>query len=161
MLSIVTWIVSLVCVSTGETLPCRSPLTGMALPVLDTRAPTVTWSNFDSTICGVMAMESSRVTVAGRSLTCVRTIASGMRGPWAARAKINTVSSGAAVAATLGSRVTCTVSEAPWPVSAAATAVEGTGSGCMPSFDCNSLICSVITATSLLSGGNCAAARCQ
>ena len=70
----------------------------MAPPVFDTRAPTTTSGNPDSCMPGAIAMESSSVNSAGRSFTCLRRIASGMRGPAAARAKMNTVSSGEALA---------------------------------------------------------------
>ena len=67
----------------------------MALPLLDMRAVTITLGKPDSFICGAIAWLSSSAKRNGRSFTCLRTTASGMRGPSTARATTNTVSCGA------------------------------------------------------------------
>src|SRR5260221_510923 len=66
----------------------------------------ITWGKAESFICGAIAIESSRVNRTGRSLVRLRRIASGMRGPCAARAKIKTVSPGATFPASCGASVT-------------------------------------------------------
>ncbi|MNC92033.1 hypothetical protein D3C83_83880 [compost metagenome] len=71
----------------------------MALPDFEMRAPTTTRGNLDNVISGVIAMVSSSANVTGRSRTCRRRMASGIRGPSAARAKMNTVSCGATLPA--------------------------------------------------------------
>ena len=72
---------------------------GIASPERETRAPTTTIGNFESVISGDIALLSSSVKVNGRSLTRFLRMARGMRGPWAARANTNSVSPGAALAA--------------------------------------------------------------
>ncbi len=68
---------------------------------------------FDRAKFGAIAIESSSVNVAGRSLTCLRRIASGIFGPSAARAKMNTVSVGETFAASAGARLTVPATDAP------------------------------------------------
>ena len=75
------------------------------------RAPTTTRDADDRRAAGVIAMLSSSVNASGRSLTCLRRMASGMRGPSAARAKTNKVSSGRALAASAASSVTVPLTE--------------------------------------------------
>ena len=82
----------------GADCPLRSPALGTACPLLLTRALTTTWGNSDSLAPGDMAMLSSSTKSTGRSLTCLRTMASGMREPSAGRAKMNTASVGATAA---------------------------------------------------------------
>ena len=104
----------------------------MASPRALTRAPTTTRDADDRRAAGVMAMLSSSVKVSGRSLTCLRRIASGMRGPSAARAKTNKVSSGRALAASFASRLTVPLTDA---AAVAVAAVPGGGCGaaaCVP-----------------------------
>jgi len=105
-----TWLIATVTPSApGLTLalaPSRSPAAGLAAPDFDTRAPTMTSVNADNLISGIIAIESSSEKLYGRSFTCTFTIASGMRGPCAARAYTNTVSSGAARARNAASSVT-------------------------------------------------------
>ena len=60
----------------------------------------------DSLRFGAIAMLSSSVKAAGQSPTGRRTMASGMRGPSAARAKTNSVSPAATRAASAGLRLT-------------------------------------------------------
>src|SRR5882757_2321977 len=67
----------------------------------------------ESFICGAIAMESSRLNWTGRSLPRLRRIASGMRGPSAARAKIKTVSPGATFPASSGATVTTPLTRPP------------------------------------------------
>ena len=67
-----------------------------------TRAATTISAKLDIFISGDIAIESSSENLKGRSLTCFLTIASGIFGPCAARATMNTVSSGAAVRARVG-----------------------------------------------------------
>ena len=76
------------------------------MPERETRAPTTTLANFESFICGDIAMLSSSVNSNGSSATVRFRIASGMRGPSAARAKMKTVSVGSARAASAGARLT-------------------------------------------------------
>src|SRR5207302_8027871 len=75
-------------------MPCRSPGCGVALPDLEMRAPTTTRGKPDSFNPGAIAIESSSEKATGRSRTCLRSTASGIGGPSAARAKMNTASSG-------------------------------------------------------------------
>ena len=53
-----------------------------------------------------MASASSSVNSKGRSDTCLRSTASGIRGPFTARARMNSVSPGEALAAIAGASVT-------------------------------------------------------
>ena len=75
-----------------------------------------TLDNFDS---GDIAVLSSRVNCSGRSRTFLRTMPSGARGPSTARAKTNTVSSGATREPRVGSSVTV-----PLTTPATATAAD-------------------------------------
>src|SRR5258706_11900817 len=70
------------------------------------RAPMITLFCCDSVSPGIIDCESSRLKSIGRSRTCLRIIASGMRGPLGARAKMNTVSSGDAWLLSAGASVT-------------------------------------------------------
>ena len=76
----------------------RSPDAGIALPVFDTRASTTTLCADEMLAPGAIAIESSSTKSRGNSRTVVRSTASGIRGPLTARAKMNTVSVGAAFA---------------------------------------------------------------
>src|SRR5712691_2603443 len=87
-------------------MPCRSPGRGVALEDFEMRAPTTSRVKFDTFISGAMAIESSSLNVAGNSRAALRIIASGMRGPSAARAKMNTVSVGATLSASAGASFT-------------------------------------------------------
>ena len=78
----------------------------MALPERDMRACTVTFGAFESVISLDMALLSSSVNFSGSSLAWRLRMASGMRGPSAARAKMNSVSPGATFAASAGAKVT-------------------------------------------------------
>ena len=97
--------------ATGLTAPIMSPLWGRALPDLEIRALTCTWSKADNRAAGIMAMESSSVTVNGRSRAVLRTTARGMGGPFTARAKMNRVSSGDTSGCSAPSSDTDTVSD--------------------------------------------------
>src|SRR5512143_675426 len=97
----------------GADSPSRSPLCGTALPDFEMRAPTTMLGKLESFISGVIAIESSSENETGRSLTCLRRIASGIRGPCAARAKMNTTSSGATCAASAGLSLTVPATAAP------------------------------------------------
>ena len=83
----------------------------MASPVFDTRAPITSCGKLDIFMSCTMAIESSRVTVMGNSFACLRTIASGIFGPCAARANMNTVSPGAALPVSAGLSLTVTLIE--------------------------------------------------
>ena len=98
---------------TGPNWPSRSPGCGMALPEADTRAATTTFANFESFKSSDMAVLSSSLNVIGSSLTLRFKIASGMRGPCAARAKMNTVSSGLTLLASDGDRLTVPLNAGP------------------------------------------------
>ena len=91
---------------TTSDCPDRSPLCGIALPDFETLAPTITCGNFESFICGFIAIESSSVKLSGRSDTEVLMIANGIRGPLAARANTNKVSLGDTLSCRDGSNVT-------------------------------------------------------
>ncbi len=71
----------------------------MASPLLLMRAPTITVLCAESLAAGDIDRLSSSVNCSGRSLTCLRRMASGMREPSAGRANTNTVSLGAALPA--------------------------------------------------------------
>ena len=138
----------------------------MAWPDFDIRAPSVTWGKRDSTMAGDMAMESSSVTLTGRSLTFLRAIASGMRGPLTARAKINTVSSGAALSASAASSVTLTSILPPAAVAVSEpldTSVAGDAVSPSPPILARAIcICWLMAAaSSSLPGGSCWATCCQ
>ena len=108
-------------VRTGALWPTRSPARGNASPEREIRAPTTTEGNRESFISGDMALLSSRVKVNGRSLTLRLRMANGMRGPCSARAKTNSVSPGAALAASAAD--SCTV-----PLTCVAAATGGAAS---------------------------------
>src|ERR1039457_2472357 len=100
----------------GLLTPSRSPRWGITLPDLDTRAATTTSAKSESFADGFMAIESSNENARGRSLTLTRTAASGMRPPCAGRASTNTVSSGAARAASAGASLTVPLTRAAFAV---------------------------------------------
>ena len=66
---------------TAGARPCRSPEVAVGAPLRETRAPTTTSGNADRRICGSIAIESSSVTVTGRSAPVLRTPPRGIRGP--------------------------------------------------------------------------------
>ena len=76
-----------------------------------------------------MAVLSSNVNVSGRSLTRLRKIASGMRGPWAARANTNTVSPGAALLANGPASCTMPLTLAPMVATVAGKPAGGGATG--------------------------------
>src|SRR5579862_1049445 len=78
--------------ATMPLVPRRSPGDGVALPLFEMRACTMIPFAADNRAAGVIAIESSRRNSRGSSLAFARTTASGMRGPFAARAKMNSVS---------------------------------------------------------------------
>src|SRR5690606_1068951 len=95
--------------ATGSVNPSRSPGCATGLPLFETRAPTPTRVSPESFAAGVIAMLSSSRNSAGRSRTRRRVTARGRRDPAAARAKMKTVSSGAARPASAGARRTVPV----------------------------------------------------
>src|SRR4029453_14545868 len=76
------------------------------------RAPTTTSEKFDRVMFGAIAIVSSSVNDAGRSFTCFLRRASGILEPWAGRAKMKTVSVGAAFAVSSGASFTVPVTVA-------------------------------------------------
>ena len=92
--------------ATSAERPSRSPLAGAAPPERDTRAVTTTRAAPDRRSAGVIACVSSRTKSYGNCATVMRRTASGAADPAAARAKMNTVSSGLAAAASAGARRT-------------------------------------------------------
>ena len=77
---------------TALLVPRRSPGDGVALPDFEMRASMTTSLAPDSRALGLIAIESSSVKSCGSGLAVVRITASGMRGPFTARAKMNSVS---------------------------------------------------------------------
>ena len=88
--------------ATGALWPTRSPLCGMAWPLREMRAPTTTGLKAESLVAGDIAIESSSLKLKGPGPAPWRWMASGMRGPCAARAKTNKVSPGCTRAASSG-----------------------------------------------------------
>src|SRR3982075_382918 len=76
----------------GALRPNRSPGCGNALPLLEIRASTMTLGAAESLTPGAMLMLSSSEKSRGSSLAGMRSTASGIRCPSAARAKMKTVS---------------------------------------------------------------------
>src|SRR5688500_4921565 len=143
---------------TGALRPSRSPGCGVGLPLFETRAPTITRSWPESFAAGVIAMESSSMTVAGSSRTCLRTTASGMRGPSTGRANMKTESAGDAFAAMAGARRTVAVM-APGP--ATATGLPAAGFAGKPASLRASSMPSFTSSTISASGGTTVRMRSQ
>jgi len=126
----------------------------MALPLLETRAPTTTSGKADKLAIGLMAWLSSRVKCMGRSFTFTRMIAKGMRGPSTARAKMKTVSSGETRSRKSGAISTTPLTRAP-------PAAVGSGMGSMPSCARRAFTLAWMVRASSEPGGSTRARRSQ
>ena len=135
------------------------------------RAPTVSCDALDKVIPGAIAMLSSSLKASGRSFTCARWTASGMRLPLAARAKTKTESPGDACAASAGSSVTVPLTLVPAAGFAALAAGraaatcgddEAAGAASLPaSLPRASAIIACTRGASSLSGGSWTAIFCH
>src|SRR2546423_4742454 len=80
--------------ATGGLTPCRSPLAAFGFPDFEMRAVTTTRGYAEMVRPWAIAIESFRVNGNGKPAALVRSTASGIGGPSAARAETNNGASG-------------------------------------------------------------------
>jgi hypothetical protein len=129
----------------------------------------------ESFMAGIMPMESSSTRVVGSSLAAMRWMASGMGGPFSARANTKSTASGFTCLASAGSRLTRSVSCGPLLAAGAAgacvsgasgagigiAAAGGDAGGSMPASFCASAICARTLSAMSLCAGSAGSSRFQ